>query len=228
MTSRKPATSNPNTAEVNTASSSAAFSTVSLIASLKTAGALFVLLTVLTGIVYPLGITAVATVAFPAAARGSVIQEGDKLLGSEWIGQSFESPRYFWGRPSASTPAYNGMGGSGSNQATTNPALREAVITRRNRLRAADPTNTSPVPIDLVTASASGLDPHISPAAAKYQAARIARVRGLPLERVQSMIDAQTLPPTLGFLGQPRVHILRLNRSLDSASSSTANPAEVR
>jgi K+-transporting ATPase ATPase C chain len=188
-----------------------------LVESVRPALVLFLLLSLMTGVVYPLAVTAVAVVVFPNAAAGSVIRDGERVVGSELIGQPFDDPRYFWGRPSASAPAYNGMGGSGSNQATTNPALIDADRERIERLRAVDPDNKSPVPVDLVTASASGLDPHVSPAAAEFQAARVARLRGIPLERIQSLIKANTDSPTLGFLGQPRVHILRLNRDLDAA-----------
>jgi K+-transporting ATPase ATPase C chain len=193
--------------------------TLGLVESVRPAVVLFLLLTGVTGIAYPLAVTVVAGTVFPRAATGSIIHDGDKRVGSDLIGQPFDNPRYFWGRPSSTTPAYNGMGGSGSNLATTNPALRTVVQERIERLRAADPSNTLPIPIDLVTASASGLDPHISPAAARYQAARIARERGLPIERVEALIYEQTVKPALGFLGQPTVHVLRLNRSLDAAKS---------
>lgn len=185
---------------------------------LKPAIVMFALLTLITGVVYPLTVTAVATVLFPRQASGSLIREGDRKVGSELIGQSFGSARYFWGRPSATGPVpYNGLGGSGSNQATTNLALLDAVRERIARLQAADPGNPSPIPVDLVTACASGLDPHISPAAARYQAGRVARERKLPREQVDALIAAHTEQPTLGVLGQPRVHVLNLNRSLDSA-----------
>lgn len=188
---------------------------------LKTACMLFVLLTLLTGIAYPLAVTAIASVAFSHKATGSLIRDGGRVVGSELLGQSFDSPRYFWGRPSSTSPVpYNGLGGSGSNQATTNPALVDAVKERIARLRAADPGNTVPVPVDLVTASASGLDPHISAAAAHYQAARVARARGIPVEQVEAAIVAQTAGPTLGLLGQSRVHVLLLNRDLDARQKS--------
>jgi potassium-transporting ATPase KdpC subunit len=191
--------------------------TYELLESIRTALALFLLLTLITGIAYPLVVTAVAHVVFPGAATGSIIRDGDRAVGSELIGQPFDDPRYFWGRPSATTPAYNGMGGSGSNQATTNPALKEAVRARIERLRSADPDNKAPVPIDLVTASGSGLDPHISLPAAEFQAARVARERGMSMESVRALIQSNTRGPTLGFLGQPRVHILRLNLALKGA-----------
>lgn len=192
---------------------------VDLRESLRAAIVLFLLLTAITGIGYPLLVTIVAQVAFANAATGSLIRDGDRIVGSEFIGQPFGDARYFWGRPSATTPAYNGLGGSGSNQAPTNPALREAVMQRIEQLRAADPDNKSAIPIDLVTASASGLDPHLSPAGTYYQAARVARVRKIPLDEVNRLIKAHTQGPTLGFLGQPRVHILNLNRSLDALTS---------
>lgn len=185
---------------------------------LRPAIVMFALLTLITGVVYPLTVAAVATVLYPRQASGSLILEGDRAGGSELIGQSFGSARYFWGRPSATGPVpYNGLGGSGSNQATTNPALLDAVRERIARLQAADPGNQLPIPVDLVTACASGLDPHISPAAARYQAGRVARERKLPREQVDALIAAHTEQPTLGVLGQPRVHVLNLNRALDSA-----------
>jgi len=175
------------------------------------------MLTVITGIIYPLGVTIVASLVFPKAAHGSVIYDGDQAVGSELLGQSFTTPNYLWGRPSATGPfPYNGLAGSGSNQATTNPALVTVVTERVAQLRAADPGNNAAIPVDLVTASASGLDPHISPAAAKYQASRVARERNLTLEQVTSLIQQHTEGATLGFLGQPRVHVLRLNRALDA------------
>lgn len=176
---------------------------------------LYLLMTLITGIIYPLTVTA-AAFAFPDAATGSVLREGPRVIGSNLIGQPFHDARYFWGRPSATTPPYNGMAGSGSNLATTNPTLVDVVRDRIQRLHAIDPANNSAIPIDLVTASASGLDPHISPAAARYQAGRIARLRGLPEQQVHDLIRQHTELPTLGVLGQARVHVLRLNRSLDA------------
>lgn len=187
-----------------------------LMGNARSAAVLFLLLTLITGIIYPVVITVVAAVVFPGASNGSLIQDGDGAAGSELVGQPFDDVRYFWGRPSATAPAYNGLGGSGSNQATTNPALLEAVRERIDRLKAASPDNSSPIPVELVTASASGLDPHLSPAAVHFQAWRISRVRGIPLEKVNELIKAQTEPPTLGFFGQPRVNVLKLNRSLDA------------
>lgn len=182
---------------------------------LRTGVILFLLLTLITGVIYPLAIT-VAAFAFPVAATGSLVHHEQQVVGSELIGQPFDDARYFWGRPSATTPAYNGLAGSGSNLATTNPALVDAVQARIERLRAVDPENTTAIPIDLVTTSASGLDPHISPAAANYQARRIARLRGLTEKQVHDLIKQHTESPTLGILGQARVHVLRLNRSLDA------------
>jgi len=142
-------------------------------------------------------------------------------VGSKLIGQNFSDPKHFWGRPSATAPQpYNASASGGSNQGPLNPALTDAVKARVEALRAADPGNTAPVPVDLVTASASGLDPDISPAAAQYQAARVARVRGMPLAQVQSLIDGNTQQPLLGFLGEPRVNVLALNIALDAASGS--------
>lgn len=184
--------------------------------TLQPAIVLFLLLTVVTGVLYPVAITVIAQLAFSSAANGSLIREHDRPVGSELIGQAFTEPRYCWGRPSASAPAYNGLGGSGSNMATTNPALLDAIKARIERLHEVDPDNPAKIPLDLVTASASGLDPHISPAAALYQAPRIARERGLTLDQVTNLISKQTQLPTFGFLGQPRVHVLKLNLSLDS------------
>lgn len=177
---------------------------------------LFVLLTVLTGIVYPLIVTAAATVLFPHQTGGSLIEIDDRRVGSELIGQPFDDPGYFWGRPSVTSPvAYNAMAGSGSNLAPTNPALVDAVRQRIAKLRAADPDNVAPVPIDLVTASASGLDPHISPAAAYYQVPRVAKARGLSEATVRELVDRNVIGPTWGLLGSARAAVLPLNRALD-------------
>ncbi|WP_445288654.1 potassium-transporting ATPase subunit KdpC [Variovorax atrisoli] len=182
---------------------------------------LFVLLSALTGLIYPMAVTGVAKAAFPAQAAGSLIVIDGTTVGSKLIGQNFSDPKHFWGRPSATAPQpYNASASGGSNQGPLNPALTDAVKTRMEALRAADPGNTAPVPVDLVTASASGLDPDISPAAAQYQAARVARVRGMPLAQVQSLIDGNTQQPLLGFLGEPRVNVLALNIALDAASGS--------
>ena len=177
----------------------------------------FTLLTLLTGVVYPVLISVIGGFAFPTQARGSVIERNGESVGSVLLGQPFSSPRYFWSRPSATaTHAYNGGASSGSNQGPTNPALAEAVAARIAALRAADPGNDAPVPIDLVTASGSGLDPHISPAAAEYQVARVARERGLSVERVRELVAEATSGRTFGILGEPRVHVLELNLALDA------------
>lgn len=172
----------------------------------------------ITGLLYPLAVTGIAVIIAPDAAEGRLIRAGDKIVGAEYVGQPFDDPRYFWGRPSATGPfAYNALSGSGSNRSQTNPAWLEAVREQAARLRAADPENMAPIPVDLVTASASGLDPHVSPAAARYQASRVARVRNLDVAQVQELIDQYTEGPTLGFLGQARVNVLRLNLALDGA-----------
>jgi K+-transporting ATPase ATPase C chain len=177
---------------------------------------MLVVLSVLTGIVYPLVMTGIAQVAFPHAANGSLIVVDGRTLGSELIGQPFDDPKYFWSRPSATSPQpYNGASSSGSNQGPTNPALADAVKDRIKALRDADPDNKLPVPVDLVTASGSGLDPDISVAAAQYQLARVARARGLEVEKVQSLVDAHTEGRTFGILGEPRVNVLELNLALD-------------
>lgn len=177
----------------------------------------FVLLTLLTGVVYPLIVTGVGQAAFNNRANGSVIQQGERTIGSRLLGQPFTSPKYFWSRPSATGPQpYNGTVSSGSNQAPINPALEAAVKDRIAALRAADPGNIAPVPIDLVTASASGLDPHISPAAAEYQAARVARERKVAEEDVRRLVEQATRGRTFGILGEPRVNVLELNLLLDA------------
>lgn len=178
--------------------------------------ALLVGLTILTGGVYPLMVTGIAQILFPVAANGSLIVRDGKAVGSALVGQSFESPKYFWGRPSATSPGpYNAAGSSGSNLGPTNPALVEAVRARVERLRAADPGNRQLVPVDLVTASGSGLDPHISPAAADCQVPRVARARGLEEHQVRALVAAHTQGRTFGVLGEPRVNVLRLNLDLD-------------
>ena len=190
---------------------------------LRPALVLFLALTLLTGVAYPLAVTGAARLLFPDQAAGSLILQGGKPVGSRLIGQNFTDPGRFWGRPSATGPMpYTASASGGSNQGPLNPALVDAVKSRIDALRAADPGNSAPVPVDLVTASASGLDPHISPAAAGYQAARVARVRGLPLEKVQQLVAGETETPWLGLLGEPRVHVLRLNLALDALKSSNA------
>jgi potassium-transporting ATPase KdpC subunit len=174
------------------------------------------MLTLLTGVAYPLLVTGVAQVAFSHKANGSLVVVGDKTVGSELIGQAFDDPKYFWGRPSATSPQpYNGAASSGSNQGPRNPALADAVKDRIKALRDADPGNNAPVPVDLVTASGSGLDPHISVAAANYQALGVAKIRGVPAQQVQALIAQHTEGRTLGVLGEPRVHVLGLNMALD-------------
>jgi potassium-transporting ATPase KdpC subunit len=186
-------------------------------ALLRPAIVLLLLLTLLTGIVYPLVVTAIARGLFPREASGSLIVRGGSILGSSLIGQSFSDPRHFWSRPSATTPQpYNGTASNASNFGPLNPALIAAIRERMAALHAADPGNTAPVPVDLVTASASGLDPHISVAAANYQAARVARARGLPLAQVQALIAAHTEGRLLGVIGEPRVNVLGLNLALDA------------
>ncbi len=177
---------------------------------------LFVLLSVMTGLIYPLLVTGISQALFPAEAAGSLILREGKPVGSRLIGQNFTDPKYFWGRPSATGPyPNNAAASSGSNLGPLNPALKEAVETRIKTLREADPGNTAPIPVDLVTASASGLDPQISPAAAAYQIARVARVRGLPPDAVRTLVAQQTGDRQWGVLGEPRVNVLELNMALD-------------
>lgn len=184
---------------------------------LRPALVLFVVLSLLTGLLYPLLVTGVAQAAFPHQANGSLIQRDGQTVGSELIGQPFSQPGHFWSRPSATAPmAYNAAASGGSNFGPGHPALAEAVRARIGALRAADPANTAPVPVDLVTASASGLDPHISLAAARYQVARVARVRGLPAEQVNALVDQHTEGAWLGFMGEARVNVLALNLALDA------------
>lgn len=183
---------------------------------LRPAVVLLVLMTVLTGVIYPAVVTAVAQVAFPYQANGSVIVQNGQAVGSELIGQHFDAPEYFWGRLSATGGVpYNAAASSGSNLGPLNPALTEAAQARISALQAADPTNTAPIPVDLVTASASGLDPHISPAAADYQVARVAQARGLDAATVRDLVSQHTEGRTLGILGEPTVNVLELNLALD-------------
>ena len=175
-------------------------------------------LTVLTGVAYPLIMTGIAQVALPHAANGSLTVVNGKTLGSELIGQPFDDPKYFWSRPSATSPQpYNGASSGASNQGPRNPALADAVKDRIKALRDADPGNNAPVPIDLVTASGSGLDPHISVAAAEYQMSRVAIARGMPVQRVRELVAGATEGRTLWVLGEPRVNVLALNLALDRA-----------
>ena len=184
---------------------------------LRPAITLLLVLTVLTGIAYPFVVTGVAQVIFPAQAAGSLITAGGKVVGSRLIGQPFSDPKDFWGRPSATSPQpYNGLSSGGSNLGPLNPALIDAVKARIDALRAADPANHAPVPVDLVTASASGLDPDISLAAAYYQAGRVARARRLDPARVQALIAAHARRSLLRVVGSPRVNVLELNLALDA------------
>jgi len=183
---------------------------------IRPAVTLFILLSVITGLIYPLVVTGIGQAVFPAQVAGSLIEHDGKPVGSRLIGQNFTDPKYFWGRPSATGPyPYNAAASSGSNLGPLNPALKEAVESRVQALRAADPGNTQPVPVDLVTTSASGLDPHISPAAAEYQVARVARVRGLAPEIVRNLVTQQTEDRQWGVFGEPRVNVLELNLALD-------------
>ncbi len=185
-------------------------------AHLRPALVILALMTLLTGVVYPLVVTGIGQVVFPWQANGSLIVKDGKVLGSVLIGQPFDDPKYFWSRPSATSPfADNAASSSGSNLSPTNPELIKAVQGRVDALRAADPGNTAPVPVDLVTASGSGLDPHISPAAALYQVARVAKARKLAPETVRQLVERHTEGRFLGFLGEPRVNVLALNLALD-------------
>lgn len=177
-------------------------------------------LSVLTGLVYPLAMTGLAQLVFPTQANGSLIMKDGKILGSRLIGQPIEDPKYFWSRLSATGPAYNGGASSGSNLGPLNPAFLKAVQDRVDALRKADPGNQERIPIDLVTASGSGLDPHISPAAANYQLKRIARLRGLPESELQNLIKEHTQGRFLGLLGEPAVNVLELNLELDDERAS--------
>lgn len=186
-------------------------------ALIRPAVSLFLLLTILTGVLYPLAVTGIAQTLFPAAASGSLIVRDGKPVGSALIGQSFTDPKYFWGRPSATAgQPYNGAASGGSNLGPLNPALVEAVKERIAALQAADPDNQRPIPDDLVTASGSGLDPHISPAAAAYQVGRVARARQMEVERVAILVARNTEGRQFGFLGEPRVNVLALNLALDA------------
>ena len=181
---------------------------------------LFALLTAVTGFIYPLIVTGIARIAFPEQAAGSLIVKDGKAIGSRLIGQSFTDPKYFWSRPSTTGPyPYNAAASTGSNQGPLNPALIDAVKARIEALKAADPTNTAPIPVDLVTASASGLDPHISVAAANYQLERVARARELSAPAVAALVAKHTEGRLLGFLGEPRVNVLELNLALDEVAA---------
>ena len=178
------------------------------------------LLTILTGAIYPAVVTGIAQLAFRHQAEGSLIPRDGKLVGSALIGQPFDDPKYFWSRASGTSPAYNGAASGASNLGPMNPALTDAIKDRVAALRAADPSATGPVPIDLVTASGSGLDPHITPAAAAYQVNRVAQARSLPAEQVHDLVAQYTEGRQLGFLGEARVNVLRLNLALDSLTAT--------
>jgi K+-transporting ATPase ATPase C chain len=180
---------------------------------------MLVVLSVLTGVIYPYVVTGIAQLAFPRTANGSLISGDGKTLGSDLIGQPFDDPKYFWSRPSATSPQpYNAGASSGSNQGPRNPALADAVKDRIKALHDADPDNQAPVPVDLVTASASGLDPDISVAAALYQLHRVAKARGMPEDKVRALVDESTRGRTFGILGESRVNVLELNLALDRSS----------
>ena len=198
-----------------------------ILQSIRPAVSVFVLLSAITGVAYPLLVTAVSQTAFAHAANGSLVTVNGQAVGSSLIGQSFSSPAYFWSRPSATSPmANNGLASGGSNLGANNPALTDSVKGRIAALRSADPGNTAAVPIDLVTASGSGLDPDISIAAANYQAARVARTRALDAQTVQTLINSHALQPWLGFLGEPRINVLALNLALDlAARNKKSTPA---
>ena len=189
-----------------------------MIKELRTALMLFIAFTVLTGFAYPLAVTGVAQAVFPAQADGSLIRAGGQVVGSRLIGQEFSNPKYFWGRISATSPyPYNGGASTGSDLGPTNPALFDQVRARIAALRAADPNQKGPVPVDLVTASGSGLDPDITPAAADYQVERVARARRMTEDAVRALVAKYTQGRQLGFLGEPRVNVLELNLALDGA-----------
>ena len=190
-----------------------------MLSQLRPALMVLLLLTLVTGVAYPLLVTGIAQAVFPSQAQGSLIVKDGKIVGSRLIGQPFDDPKYFWSRPSATSPFANNAGSSsGSNLSPTNPDLVKAVQGRVDALRAADPGNTAPVPVDLVTASGSGLDPHISPAAALYQVRRVAKARRLKPEAVRQMVERSIEGRFLGFLGEPRVNVLALNLAMDSAA----------
>ncbi|QQR75613.1 MAG: potassium-transporting ATPase subunit KdpC [Holophagales bacterium] len=188
-----------------------------MLSQTKPAILLLLVLTVLTGLLYPLGVTAFAQVFFPRQANGSLVTRDGRVVGSELVGQPFAAPEYFWGRPSATVPPYDAGASAGANLGPTNPALVERVAATVSALRAAH--GEGPIPVDLATSSASGLDPHLSPAAALYQVPRVARARGLTVEAVRRLVEQQVEGRQLGFLGEPRVNVLRLNLALDAGAA---------
>jgi potassium-transporting ATPase KdpC subunit len=187
-----------------------------MLTHIRPAIVLLAMFTAITGVAYPVLVTAIAQLVFPRQANGSLIVKDDKAVGSTLIGQPFDDPKYFWGRPSATSPfGYNAGASAGSNLSPTNADLIKAVQGRVDALRTADPGNTAPVPVDLVTASGSGLDPHISPAAALYQVERVAKARKMSAADVRALVERHTEGRQLGFLGEPRVNVLALNLALD-------------
>jgi potassium-transporting ATPase KdpC subunit len=188
-----------------------------MLRQLKISLLMLLVLSALTGLAYPLAVTGLAKVLFSRQAEGSLVEKGGTIVGSSLIGQPFDDPKYFWSRPSATSPAYNASSSTGSNQGPLNPDYLKAVKDRVDALRKADPGNTASVPVDLVTASGSGLDPHISPAAAEYQAARVARARALDRGTVEKLIEDHTQGRLLGLFGEPAVNVLELNLALDGA-----------
>jgi potassium-transporting ATPase KdpC subunit len=184
---------------------------------IKPAFVIFIVLTIITGVLYPLAITGLAQMIFPSKANGSIIYRDGKAVGSSLIGQAFDDPKYFWSRPSATAPVpYNAAASSGSNLGPLNPALTDAVSARIKALKDADPDNKLPIPVDLVTTSGSGLDPHISLAAAEYQFHRVAKARGMEEKKLRELLVRHTQDRTLGLLGEPRVNVVELNLDLDN------------
>jgi K+-transporting ATPase ATPase C chain len=195
---------------------------VNMKSTMRAALVVFAVLTLICCVLYPLAVTGIGRAIFPAQAGGSMVERNGQVVGSSLIGQSFTSSRYFWGRPSATTPmANNAAGSGGANLGPTNPALTDAYKSRVAALRTADPSNTAPIPVDLVTASASGLDPDMSVAAARYQVARVAAQRGVGADRVMQLVAANTLSQHFGFFGEPRVNVLALNLALDAETAHT-------
>ena len=186
----------------------------------RPAVSLFILLSIITGLIYPVLVTGIGKAVFPTQAAGSLIVKDGKPIGSSLIGQNFSDPKYFWGRPSATSPQpYNATASGGSNLGPLNPALTDAVKGRIAALKAADPDNPMPIPADLVTASGSGLDPHISPAAAEYQLQRVAKARGVAVERIKTLVTANTEGRQWGVFGEPRINVLNLNLALDQLAA---------